>query len=448
MSGIAEISIKIAPSMIGLLPIFRPLAKRSVVSHNASQKLHPRRCLRARKPRSTNSITDSASVGKSRQGGLTSRQVRAAALSHLVQGVDLDHPEDARYGKEDLSDVLLYAAAHKTTPEQAGEALKQSPHANTVRGAIAPLPLEKLEAELNQVLARTFPPKLLRRPLEIAVDLVLIPYHGKAQPGEEDFLIQEPARQGTTTFFAYASIYVIKKNKRFTLALTVVRRGDGMVGVLRRLLARFFRLGGRLCCLYLDRQFYTVEVLRFLIEEQDPPFAMAAQKRGQAGGIKGLIAREGSRAVPLHREQRQVWTDQRPGRYRGQISPGALGQARARVLCLRCPSLSVRDQLTLQIPAALRDRKRSPRMAPRTSPHGLAPRQPALAAGRNCGAVAQPMGVLQVDCRQLATPRRTVGIPSAVPIPANAAFPGKSDRRSTWRCRSSRYSYTLLRLSL
>lgn len=247
----------------------------------------------AHKPRSNHSITDSASPGKSQGRGLTSQEVRDEAMSRLIQGVDLDRPDGARYGPGELLGVLLYAAAHRTTIEQACKALEEAPHSNTVRGALAPLDLKNLESELNAVLVSTWPDGLLQSPLEIAIDLTLIPYYGEARPGEEDFLVKGRAKQGTSTFFAYASIYVIKKNKRITLALTVVRRSEGLTEVLRRLLERFFQLGAKLRCLYLDREFYAVEVLRFLIEEKDLPLAMAAQKRGKTGGINGLIAREG-----------------------------------------------------------------------------------------------------------------------------------------------------------
>jgi putative transposase len=277
-----------------LLPIFRRLYKKSAVSHNRSKRANSRRFLMACKPRSTHSITDSAALDKSQDRGLTAQDVQAAALSHLTQGVDLARPDDARYSAGDLFAVLLYAAAHRTTIEQAGKALADAPHANTVRGALAPLDVERLELELHQTLLGTWPDNLLSSPLEVAIDLTLLPYYGEAQPGEEDFLVTGPAKQGTTTFFAYASSYVIKKNKRVTLALTVVRQSESLLEVLQRLLERFFQLGGQLRCLYLDRQFYSVQVLQFLIEQQDLPVVVAAQKRGTTGGINGLIAREGT----------------------------------------------------------------------------------------------------------------------------------------------------------
>jgi putative transposase len=180
---------------------------------------------------------------KSRKKVLTHQDVLKEAMRQLMEGIDLSRPEEAKYGAEDLWGVLLHAAAQQTTVEQTCRALDKSPHSNTVRGALTMLPLSQLEPALNGMLPDTWPKNLLQYPLEVAIDLKLIPYYGEAKPGEEDFLLTGPAKRGTTIFFGYASIYVIKNNKRFTLALAAVRRSEGLASVLQRLLQRFADLG-------------------------------------------------------------------------------------------------------------------------------------------------------------------------------------------------------------
>ncbi len=83
------------------------------------------------------------------------------------------------------------------------------------------------------------------------MDLKLVPSYGEAKAGEEAFLLSGPAQEGTIPFFGYTSRYVSKKDKRFTLGLTVVRCQEGLVPFLDRLLVRFFRLGGKLLWLYI-----------------------------------------------------------------------------------------------------------------------------------------------------------------------------------------------------
>jgi len=229
-----------------------------------------------------------------RTGGVTSQQVLEMTLDQLESWVKLQRPQEAQYSPKEIHAVFLYAAIHRTTIEQAACALKKAPSSNTVRNVGGQMDLKKLEEELNEALVSSLPKGLLHHPLETAIDLKLVPYYGKTKQGEENFLLYGPAREGTCRFFGYASIYCIKKNKRFSLALTVVRADEDLVYVLRRLLDRFWALSGKVSCLYLDREFYGVRVLRFLIEEKDISFCLAAPRKGKRGGIKGLIKHRGA----------------------------------------------------------------------------------------------------------------------------------------------------------
>ncbi len=107
---------------------------------------------------------------------LTQQEILDEAIGRLTEGIDPSRPERARYGEEDLWGVPLYAAAHQTTVEQACRALKETPHSNTVRGALTRLSLSQLEPALIAVLTDTWPKNLLQSPLEVASDLKLTPY--------------------------------------------------------------------------------------------------------------------------------------------------------------------------------------------------------------------------------------------------------------------------------
>ena len=247
--------------------------------------------------RPTKRVTQPAGANKETEPDLTAPQVLDHALTALGEHVHLPRSPEADYGPEEIFSVLLYAAAHRTTIEQGCAALVEAPHPNTVRGAAAAVEVAELEEQLNGALARSLPRNLSKRPLEVAVDLKLIPYYGEPKEGEEEFLLKGEPKEGTSTFFGYASLYVIQKNQRYTLALVAVRRSEGMVGVLRRLWAYWLRLSLRLRCLYLDRGFYSVAVLHWL-QERDLPFVMAAPKKGKQGGINGLIKRHGPGVWP------------------------------------------------------------------------------------------------------------------------------------------------------
>ena len=65
-------------------------------------------------------------------------------------------------------------------------------------------------------------------------------------------------KQGTTKFHAYASACIVQYGRRYTLALTWVRRHESMVAVLRRLLARIREIGLKIKYFLLDRGFFSV----------------------------------------------------------------------------------------------------------------------------------------------------------------------------------------------
>ena len=149
--------------------------------------------------------------------------------------------EGCVYGTEDIWDVLLAATVERTTVETICDEL-EGPSANTVRTAIRGLlPDDErtidLESQLNEMLVRHLPEKLLTKKLPCAVDLVYIPYHGQHEEDDES-IRRGMAKSGTTHFHCYATLYTVKSNKRYTLALTLVRRSEKVLDVLQRLLNR------------------------------------------------------------------------------------------------------------------------------------------------------------------------------------------------------------------
>lgn len=172
------------------------------------------------------------------------------------------------YGPDDVWHILLLAAAQGRSIESAAADLAFAPAANTVRyqlrkGLFVPHNLASLERSLNEALVAQLPPGIRQGQHRIALDLTLIPYHG--QPANDPKEIRRgEAKSGTTHFHCYASAYLIRHNQRVTLALTYVQAGDALSAVLTRLLERLAELGIQPRRLYLDRQFFNVELLRLL----------------------------------------------------------------------------------------------------------------------------------------------------------------------------------------
>jgi Transposase DDE domain len=121
---------------------------------------------------------------------------------------------------------------------------------------------------------------LRRRPQRLAADLVLIPYHGQPLRDPEE-IYRSSAKSGTSHFHAYATLYVIHRGYRFTVALTAVKGGEPLEEVLKRLLRQAAAVGVRCRLLLLDRGFYSVGVIRYL-QAARHPFLMPVICRGRA----------------------------------------------------------------------------------------------------------------------------------------------------------------------
>jgi putative transposase len=158
-----------------------------------------------------------------------------------------------------------------------------------VRLALKAKTVHALEQEINHARLNRPLRRLLKRPLEVACDLKYVPYWSQPHPQEKEFVWKGRAFRGTTRFFVYAPLSVIKKGQRFTIAVRAGRKKEGLQGALQGLLQRFEAPVGQMCCLYLDRGFYSVEVLGYLREEADVPFCLAAPLKGEK---TGLAARE------------------------------------------------------------------------------------------------------------------------------------------------------------
>lgn len=166
----------------------------------------------------------------------------------------------------------LFAAARR---------LAGAPSHETVRQALLHnLPdLDTLERRLNRVLVADLPKGLTRRRQRLAIDLTLLPYHGRPAH-DADELVRGQAKSGTTHFHAYATAYLVLRGQRFTVALTYVRQGEKSERVLQRLLRCCARVGVRPKLLLLDRGFWAVGVIRYL-QAARYPFLMPVIARGR-----------------------------------------------------------------------------------------------------------------------------------------------------------------------
>ena len=177
--------------------------------------------------------------------------------------------------------VVLAAAARLCSVSAAAYRLATAPSGQTVRSAlVGGLPERwELERRLNRALVADLPRSLTGTRQPLALDLTLRPYHGKPlhDPSE---VYRSRAKSGTSHFHAYATAYLIRHGRRFTLAVTWVTKGEPLADVVQRLLRVARRVGLRPRHLLLDRGFCSVDVIRFL-QHGRHPFLMPLPLRGR-----------------------------------------------------------------------------------------------------------------------------------------------------------------------
>jgi putative transposase len=217
---------------------------------------------------------------RQRQYTVTAQDVQLHAR-HVFQKHLKLHDHGPKCTAHTLLGLLFYAAARLISLAAACAALRQAPSDQAVRDALlATLPdLLELQRRINRALVGDLPKALRQRRQQLAIDLVLIPYHGQPLLDPVEIYRSQP-KSGTSHFHAYATAYVVRKGQRFTLALTYVFQGEPLAEVVQRLLRQAAKSGVRPRLLLLDRGFFSVDVIRYL-QAARYPFLMPVVCRGR-----------------------------------------------------------------------------------------------------------------------------------------------------------------------
>jgi hypothetical protein len=192
----------------------------------------------------------------------------------------------------DLWRLLLAAAARRTTIEAACADLTDAPDSNTVRGYLTeqlpPASIPDLEQQWNSLLRTLLPDWLRDRPQELAVDFHDEPYYGRDQPDDSDtWVCRGEARSGTTRFYRCATAYLMLHDVRLTLAVVFVKPKMDKVAVLKRLLSALRAAEISIKCLYADKGFCCIPVLRYLSRRRIRAI-VAMPIRGKQAGSRAL----------------------------------------------------------------------------------------------------------------------------------------------------------------
>lgn len=201
----------------------------------------------------------------------------------------------------DVWRVVVAAAARRSTIEATSQDLQAAPDSNTLRGylnrAFPHDHVRAIEAMCNAALASQVPAWLRQHPVELACDLHDTPYYGRveardpAQPAADPdyWVCRGQRRDGTNRFYRVATAYVMARGRRWTLAVHGVHPAESDADIVQALLAQVRTLALDIACLYLDKGFASIPMLRWL-KHQPLPVLLAVPLWGTdtGRGVKAL----------------------------------------------------------------------------------------------------------------------------------------------------------------
>ncbi len=186
--------------------------------------------------------------------------------------------------------VLVAAAIQGGTLESVCQDLALAVDSNTLRAYLnrhlEASGLREQELAVNRSLSACIPAELPRGGCAMALDYHDEPFYGK-DAELRAYACGGQAKDGTTRFYRIASLYVMWRQVRLTVALTYVLPEDSTAAVGQRLVERMRHLNLQPSVLYMDKGFCNGEVIRYL-QQQSIPTLMACPIRGKDGGLRAV----------------------------------------------------------------------------------------------------------------------------------------------------------------
>jgi len=170
--------------------------------------------------------------------------------------------ENAEIDPEDIYEVLVGATADGTSISMLCDRSEDSPSSTDILYHLrTKFDLDTVKAVGNTLLQK-YTLELLPEQVEIVVDFHLRPYYGDRD--ETDGLYYNEAKDGTTAFHAYATLYARVKNKRYTLAVRRLTDGDTASSVLAEFFGLVDDFDFEVKAVYVDSEFYDGKCLTLM----------------------------------------------------------------------------------------------------------------------------------------------------------------------------------------
>jgi hypothetical protein len=169
---------------------------------------------------------------------IRSDQVLQAFVEVVRKNLPLEL-KNTRITSEDIIYALAYANVHRLSIESACQELQGAPSGNRLREVLVEaLPNRTgLQRMLNRMFHQQLHPSIwkCKRDFSLAIDLTLIPYHGQPYEDKKEIVRGQP-KSGTTHFHGYATVSIVRDNRRYVVALHFIEYGEEMSEIVRWLI--------------------------------------------------------------------------------------------------------------------------------------------------------------------------------------------------------------------
>lgn len=221
---------------------------------------------------------------------IRSEQVLKAFVEVVRKNVPLEL-QNTRITAEDMLYVLAYASVHRLSMESACLELQNAPSGNRLREVLVQSLPDRvgLQGRLNRIFRQQLHPSVwkCKRDFNVAIDLTLIPYHGQPYEDKKEIVRSAP-KSGTTHFHGYATVSIVRDQRRYVVALRFIEYGEEMAAIVRWLLKRLKSLQFRIRRVFLDKGFCSKPVFKVL-DQHKVSFVMPIPVRGKSGGVRTLF---------------------------------------------------------------------------------------------------------------------------------------------------------------
>jgi len=187
------------------------------------------------------------------------------------------------YSDKEIICHLIPTSTSQTSVTQVNNSCPDVPRDGAIRNKLKNSGVGDVQLALNQMLKDKVIETLPLRALTFAIDSVFIPFYGKEE-NEGDTI---KCKVGDYQVLCLC-LHLCDRNKCYTLAVKYIRKGESSKYTIDFLLDEVEQPGFKIKELYLDREFFTVEVMKYLHEKQ-LPFTMPCVLRGRCGGIRILF---------------------------------------------------------------------------------------------------------------------------------------------------------------